>query len=142
MALDLVPRRILSFPPLSLPNFWDEDEEWLMSPSTQSGLSVYEDENNVYVEAAVPGINPKDVEITYQNGYLWVRGETKEEEKNKKKKYYRQASRSFSYRVAVPGEVDTNKEPEATYKHGVMTITFAKSPKAQPKKIQVKTVSE
>ena len=142
MALDLIPRRMLSFPSLSLPDFWDEDEEWLISPSTQSGLSVYEDEDKVYVEAAVPGINPKDVEVTFQDGYLWIRGEAKEEERDKKKKYYRQASRSFSYRVAVPGEVDANKEPEATYKHGVMTISFAKSPKALPKKIQIKTINE
>jgi len=142
MTSSLIPRRLLSFPSLSLPGFWDEDEEWFTFPSTQSGLSVYEDENNIYVEAAVPGIDPKNVDVTFQDGYVWIRGETKEEERDKKKKYYRKASRSFSYRVAVPGEVDTNKEPEATYKHGVMTITFVKSPKAQPKKIQVKTISE
>lgn len=142
MTNSLIPRRLLSFPSLSLPNFWDEDEEWLTSPSTQSGLSVYEDENNIYVEAAVPGIDPKNVDVTFQDGYVWVRGETKEEEGNQKKKYYRKASRSCSYRVAVPGDVDTTKDPEATYKHGVMTIAFAKSPKAQPKKIQVKTDDE
>jgi HSP20 family protein len=141
MALDLIPRRFLSFPSLSLPDFWDEDEEWLTAPSTQSGLSVYEDEDKVYVEAAVPGIDPKDVDVTFQDGYVWIRGETKEEEGDKKKKYYRKASRSFSYRVAVPGDIDESKEPEATYKHGVMTIAFTKSPKAQPKKIQVKTIS-
>jgi HSP20 family protein len=142
MTTSLIPRRLLSFPSLSLPDFWDEDEEWFISPSTQSGLSVYEDENKVYVEAAVPGIDPKNVEATFQDGYVWVRGETKEEEEDKKKKYYRKASRSFSYRVAVPGDVDTTKDPEATYKHGVMTIAFTKSPKAQPKKIQIKTISE
>ncbi len=142
MTTSLIPRRFLSFPSLSLPDFWDEDEEWLTSPSTQSGLSVYEDENKVYVEAAVPGIDPKNVDVTFQDGYLWVRGESKEEKEDKKKKYYRKASRSFSYRVAVPGEIDESKEPEATYKHGIMTIAFVKSPKAQPRKIQVKTISE
>ncbi len=138
MTTNLIPRRFLSFPNFSLPDFWDEDEEWLTTPSTQSGLSVYEDENKIYIEAAVPGIDPKNVDVTFQDGYLWIRGETKEED-DKKKKYYRKASRSFSYRVAIPGDVDNNKDPEATYKHGVMTITFIKSPKAQPKKIQVKT---
>ena len=142
MRTSLVPRKLLSFPSLSLPEFWDEDEEWLTSPSTQSGLSVYEDADNVFVEAAVPGIDPKNVEVTFHDGYVWIRGETKEEEGDKKKKFYRKASRSFSYRVVVPGDVDATKDPEATYKHGVMTITFAKSPKAQPKKIQVKTISE
>ena len=142
MALDLIPKRLLSFPSLSLSGFWDEDEEWFTSPSTQGGLSVYEDEGKVYIEAAVPGIDPKNVEVTFQDGYLWIRGETKKEEEDKKKKYYRRASQAFSYRVAVPGDVNTTKDPEATYKHGVMTIAFTKSPKAQPKKIQIKTINE
>ena len=139
MITSLIPRRLLSLSNPVFPDFWDEDEEWLTSPSTPSGLSIYEDENKIYVEAAVPGIDPKHVEMTYQDGYLWIRGESKEEEEDKKKKYYRKATRSFSYRVAVPGDVDTTKEPEATCKHGVMTVAFMKSPKAQPKKIQIKT---
>ncbi len=129
MTTNLIPRKLF---------LWDEDEDWLTPPSTQNGLSIYEDENKVYVEAAVPGIDPKDVDVTYQDGYVWVRGETKEEE-IKDKKYYRRAVSSFSYRVAVPGDVDASKDPEATCKHGVMTIAFAKSPKVQPKKIQVKS---
>ncbi len=142
MPISLIPKKYLSFPSLSLPDLWSEEDNWLMTPSTQSGLSVYEDEKFVYVETAVPGIDPKDVEVTYQDGYLWVRAETKKEEKDKNKKFYRQASSSFSYRVAIPGDVDTTKDPDATYRHGVMTITFAKSPKTQPKKIQVKTVEK
>lgn len=141
MSIDLVPKKMLSFPSFSIPNLWD-DEDWFTSPSTQSGLSVSEDENKVYIEASVPGIDPKDVEVTYQDSYLWVHGETKEEEKDKKKKFYRHASSSFSYRVAVPGEVDINQEPEATYKHGIMTIVFLKSPRAQPKKIEVKNLEK
>ena len=140
MALSLVPKKLLSFP--TLPDFWDEDESWLTLPSTQSGLSVSEDDKNVYIEAAVPGIDPQDVEITFQDDYLWIRGETKKEEKDKKRKYYRKATQSFSYRVAVPGNTDPNKEPEATYKNGMMTITFAKSPKARPKRIKVKMVGK
>jgi len=142
MSFSLTPKKMLSFPSFSIPNLWDEEDDWLVTPSTQSGLSVSEDDNNIYVEAAVPGIDPKDVEITYQDGYLWVRGETKKEEKDKKRKFYRQASSSFSYRVAIPGEVDPNKEPEATYKRGIMTITFSKSEKVLPKKIEVKKIEE
>lgn len=142
MTSGLIPRKLLSFPSFSLPDFWDEDEGWLTSPATQSGLSIYEDDDKVYVEAAVPGIDPKNVDVTFHDGYLWIRGETKDEEEDKKKKYYRRASQSFSYRIAVPGDVDGLKEPEASYKHGVMTIAFLKSPKVQPRKIQVKTIDE
>jgi len=120
-----------------MPSIWDDEDEWL-KPVSSNGLSISEDEKNVYVEASLPGIDPKDVEMTFQDGYLWIRGEAKEEETDKKKKYYRQSSKAFSYRVAVPGDVDEKVEPIASSKHGVMTITFSKSPKTQPKKIQIK----
>lgn len=142
MAFDLVPNRILSFPSVSLPSIWNDEDDWVTAPSTPSGLSVSEDEKKVYIEASVPGIDPKNIEMTFHDGYLWLRGEMKEEEKDKKRKYYRQATKSFSYRVAVPGDIDANQEPEATYRHGVMTVSFAKSPKAQPKKIQIKSINE
>lgn len=138
MAFDLIPSRLLSFPSMRMPSFWNDEDDWLTTPATPSGLSVSEDENNVFVEAALPGIDPKDVEITFQDGYLWIRGESKEEEKDKAKKYYRQSTKSFSYRVAVPGEINEDVEPEASSKNGVMMVTFAKSPKKQPKKIQIK----
>jgi HSP20 family protein len=137
MAIDLVPRRFLSFPSL-LPSIWDEDEDWLNMPSTQTGLSVSEDEKYVYVEAAVPGVNPDNIEVTYQDGYVWIKGEQQQEEKDKKRKYYRKATNAFSYRVAIPVEVDLNKEPEATYEHGMMKIAFMKSEANKPKKIAIK----
>lgn len=138
MSLDLIPRNFFSFPSFNLPSFWDEDELANL-PTNQGGLSVYEDKENVFVEAAVPGLDPKEVEVTVQDDYLWVRGETKNEEKDKDKKYYRKATKSFSYRVAVPGNVDSTVEPEASYKHGVMVVKFKKATKALPKKIQVRT---
>lgn len=136
MAFDLLPKRFFTFP--TLPSSWDEDDNWLSMPSTHSNLSISEDDKNVYVEAAVPGINPDNIEVTYQDGYVWIHGEVKEEEKDKKRKYYRQSAQSFSYRVAVPGDVDEDKDPVATYKNGVMTVAFEKSPVRQPKKIAVK----
>ncbi len=136
MAYDLVPNNWFSFPSIKIPSIW-EDDDLLTTSSSSSGLSISEDENQVYIDASLPGIDPKNVEITFQDGYLWIRGEEKEEEKDKNRKYYRHASKVFSYRVAVPGDIDTNSDPKATYKHGIMTVAFMKSPKSQPKKIQV-----
>ncbi len=137
MAYELLPHKLLSFPSLQIPSLWSNDDDWLTSPSSSGGLSISEDEKKIYIEASLPGIDPKNIEITFHDGYLWVRGETKEEENDKSKKYYRQASKSFSYRVAVPGDFDNSVDPTATYKHGVMTVAFMKSPKSQPKKIQI-----
>lgn len=130
MAFDIVPRSLWN---LSFPRFDDDD---FVFPNVPGGLSISEDEKNVYVEAAVPGIEPDDVEITYDKGMLWIKGESKKEEE--RKKYYRRATNSFSYRVAVPGDIDQNVEPEAEYKNGIMTVAFAKSPKTEPKRIAVK----
>lgn len=141
MVFDLMPRRLLSFP--TLPSFWDEDEDWLPMSSTQNtGLSIWEDENNVYVEAALPGINPEDIDVTYQDGYIWIRGEASDAENNKKKKFYRRAVQSFSYRVAVPGEVSSNADPKATYEHGMIRLTFRKSSQSQPKRIAIKVTDK
>lgn len=133
MAIDLVPGSFWRVP--SFRSFWDDEEDWTPAASVPGGLSISEDDKHVYVEAALPGVDSKDVEITFDKGVVWIKGETKEEET--KKKYYRKATSSFSYRVAVPGELDFNAEPEATMKNGVMTVSFRKSPASQPKKIQV-----
>ncbi len=136
MANDMVVRSLWRPPFFSLPSVWEDIEEMLPMASNTNGLSVSEDEKNIYVSAAVPGVDPKDIDVSLEKGILWIKGETKEEEK--KKKYYRKATNSFFYRVTIPGEIDQNTEPEATYENGIMTVTFAKSA-IEPKKITVKS---
>ena len=126
MVYSLIPKNFLSF------------DDLIPMPSNQNGLSISEDDKKIYVEVAMPGISSKDVDITFHDGYLWVRGDSKKEEEDKKKKYYKKAISSFSYQVTVPSDVDIKKDPEATCKNGIVTIAFDKSPKTQPKKILVK----
>ncbi len=133
---DLIPRSFWSFPRLS--PFWEEDEDWFSIPANVSGLSVSEDDDKVYVEASVPGLKSDDVEVTFHKGILWIKGKRKETEEDKKKKFYREASYDYSYRVAVPGNIDTGAEPESSYANGVVKVTFAKVPEEQPKKIPIK----
>ncbi len=136
MAFDLIPKSFWAFPSIRP---WFEDEDWLGSlPTSNSGLSVSEDNNHVFVEANMPGLKPEDIEVTFNKGELWIRGDRKEEEKDKARKYYRMASSEYSYRVVVPGEVQEHAEPEVSYKDGVLVATFKKAPKEQPKKIAVK----
>ncbi len=136
MTSDLIPANFWRIPMITS-DLWENLSDLAPMRGTLNGLSIFEDDKNVYVEAAVPGVDPKNVDVTFDKGVLWIKGEVKEEEKSKK--YYRKASSVFSYRVTVPGEVDWKKEPAATCKNGAMRVTFAKSPKAQPKKIAVKT---
>lgn len=133
MAYDLLPGQYFRFP--AFRSVWDDED--YTSTSSGSGLSISEDDKNIYVEAAVPGIDPKDIEVTYDKGMLWIKGESKNEEKQGKK-FYRRATSAFSYRVVVPGEIDQNKEPTAVSKNGIMQVSFSKVPQSQPKKITVR----
>lgn len=139
MSDDLIPRSFWSFPSFRIPNFGDleRDDEWYTIPGISNGLTVSEDDKKIYVSAAVPGVDPDKVEITFDKGYLWIKAESENEEGDQKK-YYRKATNSFSYRVAVPGELDQNIEPEANYKNGVMTVEFTKVAVNPPKKIKIK----
>lgn len=136
MSLELIPRSLWSMPS-RLPSFLDEDDTWA-SFLPASGLTISEDEHSVFVEAAMPGLTGDQIEVTFDKGVLWLRGSANEEETDKKKKFYRKASSSFSYRLMVPGKIDENQEPTATYKNGVMKVVFQKIPESMPKKITVK----
>lgn len=118
---------------LRWPNIWD-DEDFL--PTASDNLDVYETKDEVVVKAAVAGVNPDKVDVTFEKGILTITGAEESEEKEDKK-YYRKSSRSYSYRVAVPGNIDLSIEPEAKVEHGVIKISFKKAEEAKPKKITV-----
>ncbi|HSX38100.1 MAG TPA: Hsp20/alpha crystallin family protein [Chlamydiales bacterium] len=105
----------------------------------QTGLSVSEDKKHVYVEAELPGLKANEIEMTFEHGILWIRGEHKEEKEDKGKKYFKKSARSFSYRLQTPGGIDESKKPDAMYQDGVMKIVFDKSSESRGKKISFKT---
>ncbi|MBS0623390.1 MAG: Hsp20/alpha crystallin family protein [Verrucomicrobia bacterium] len=134
--MDLIPKWFSNVPRQSrkpsdffnLGKFFD-DFEWSLNPIglSSSGLSVSSDEKFVVIEAHVPGLSAKDVEVSIdRDGVLWIKGSKQEEEKDKKRKFYRHAQTSFSYCVPLWDEIDIKKEPKATCKDGIMRLTFEK----------------
>ena len=80
MSYDPFANKFLSFPSIPLPSIWNDEDTWLTNSQTPSGVSISEDEKNIYIETALPGINPENIDITYENGYVWIKGEAREEE--------------------------------------------------------------
>lgn len=117
------------------PSIWDDED---FTVSMGDALDVFETENEVVVRASVAGVDPEKVDITFEKGILWIRGQQTEEEKEGKK-FYKQSNRSYSYKVAVPGNVDLKDEPEAKIKNGVVELHFKKAEEAKPRKIAVKS---
>lgn len=121
---------------LRWPNIW-EDDDWAVNSIGSDNLDVYETKDDVVVKANVAGIDPDKVEITFEKGILTIAGQEETEEKEGKK-FYKKATRSYSYRVAVPGNIDLATEPEAKVSHGIVSVTFKKAEEAKPKKISIK----
>lgn len=108
--------------------------------SEGNGLSLYETEDKVIVDAAVPGIKSKDIQINFEKGVLTIKAESKEDKENKEPgvKYHIRSNQSFCYRISIPIHVDESKPPEATCKDGVLKIVFHKARISKTHHIEVK----
>ena len=95
-------------------------------------VDVYEDKDNTYVRAELPGVDRDDIKVEMVGGHLSLSacrktldGEGKAEE-----------SFSVSRSVSVPENVEADKV-SAAYENGVLTVTLPKQEEAKPKKIVV-----
>lgn len=134
----LVPRSFFRLPSF-LPNLWEEMGDrmnQLMGTGGNSGISVSEDDTHVYVEANLPGLKSDNIDISLNKNTLWIKGERKEEEESKDKKYYRKAQNSFFYQVDLPSQVEEASE-QADFEDGVLKISFKKPRQSQVRKIPV-----
>jgi len=100
---------------------------------------IYEDEEAVSLKFELAGVDPKDVDVRFENGVLTVKGERKLEKEEKRENYHRveRSYGTFTRSFSLPGSLDAEKIKAET-KHGVLTITLPKKPEAKPRAIQVK----
>lgn len=101
-------------------------------------INEFDDRFQLFVD--VPGVDPKDVDITLDNGVLIISGErfaqaAKDEEKVVQRRAERGTGR-FYRRFIIPDTVDEEKV-QATDRYGVLEITIPKQAKAQPRRIKV-----
>ncbi len=102
-------------------------------------VDVEETDKEFVVKADLPGVEPKDVDISFRDGALVIKGEKKEKREEKGKNYQRieRFVGQFYREIALPPGTDPEKI-SATAAKGVITVTVAKAPQAQAKKIPVK----
>lgn len=99
--------------------------------------NVYEDENGLYVEASLPGIDPQNVEILVENGELTIKGHRKDEAESGRTYFLREMGRGDFFRsFALPTDVDQTKVA-ASYKQGVLSIHLPKREEAKPRRIMI-----
>ena len=102
-------------------------------------VDVEETDKEIVVKADLPGVDPKDVDISVTEGALVIKGEKKEKREEKGKNYQRTERfiGQFYREVPLPPGTDPEKIT-ATSSKGVITVTIAKAPQAQAKKVAVK----
>ena len=114
------------------------DCEDLCKSETHQGLNIYEENDQFVIEAALPGLEDNEIDVNINKGVLWIKGEKKEAESDKNKKYYRKAYNSFSYSVALPDQIEDREEPEASYESGVLKVAFHKVKDKAARRIHIK----
>jgi HSP20 family protein len=122
------------------------DETWRGTRPAFAGnalaLDVHETDQAYTVQTALPGVNPEQINISFQDDVLTISGEVEQskssEDKNTRvllsERSYGKYSRSI--RLSQPIEAD---KIEANFENGVLTLTLPKAPEAQPRLIPVKT---
>jgi len=102
-------------------------------------VDIYEDGEELVVRAELAGVDPKDVDIRFENGVLTLKGERKMEKEEKKENYHRVelAYGTFTRSFSLPSTVDPERI-KAEARNGVLSVHLPKKPEAKPKAIQVK----
>jgi HSP20 family protein len=100
-------------------------------------VSLWQDEDHVFVEADLPGVTEQDVEVTVHKGVLHIRGERKAEQ-GRRYLYNGRSWGRFERAITLPDEVSTG-DVQAELSHGVLRLTLPKSPETKPRKITLRS---
>lgn len=134
---DLFKRVFGSLTPTSLFRRESFKGEWYPS------LDCYMKGNQFIVHADIPGVDPKDVDISVAGNVLTIRGERKADIEEKKEGFlFREASYgSFERVLTLPEGADTTKV-HASYRNGVLELTMPAKAEALPKKVTIEIEKE
>lgn len=102
-------------------------------------MDIKETDKAIEVQTELPGVDQKDVDVTYANGVLTIKGEKAEKEERKAGFHLSERNYGSFYRAVQIDDVDADKIG-AKFDKGVLTVTLPKLPAAQAstKKIEIK----
>lgn len=95
-------------------------------------VDLYEDKENAYVRAELPGVTRDDINVEMVEDYLTIAASRKTPAADGQP----EQSFSFSRSVSIPEEVQADKV-SASYENGILTVTLPKREEAKPKKVTV-----
>jgi HSP20 family protein len=117
-----------------------EDNSTVVTSHWMPAVDIREDADGFVLFADIPGVDPKDIEITMENGVLTIRGERKLESEAERKGYKRveRARGTFYRRFSLPDSADPERI-SARGKNGVLEVSIPKHERVHPRKISVES---
>ncbi len=134
---------LIRWNPWNLSSLLEEDWDLPTIPGLSrlgQGLNIYETENELVAEAALPGVPEDKVDVSVDDNIVRITASVrdKQEEKSDRRYFMTSMASNYNYSFRLPEGIVANTEPGAELGNGVLTLRFAKVKKAPPKKIQVK----
>ncbi|MGM0554553.1 MAG: Hsp20/alpha crystallin family protein [Pseudomonadota bacterium] len=113
-------------------------EEPAVTSDWSPAVDIREESDAYVVEADVPGVDPKDIELHMENGVLTLRGERKHESEEEKEGYKRveRMRGTFFRRFSLPDTADADNI-SARSKNGVLEVRIPKQARVQPRRIEI-----
>lgn len=117
----------------TVPSLWSEER--VVVPA----FDISETEKEYVISGEIPGIEPKDLEVTLTDGILSIKGEKKQESEEKEENYHRVERHygSFQRSFRLPENIKRD-DLDASYKDGILKLTLPKLEQIEVKKIEVK----
>ncbi|HEV2988761.1 MAG TPA: Hsp20/alpha crystallin family protein [Candidatus Angelobacter sp.] len=121
-----------------LVGFGDRSEHQLAFSNFVPPVDVYEDEHHIVLQAEIPGVEEKDLNLHVENNVLTISGERKLETEKKKENFHRLERHygRFTRSFTLPPTADT-QNVNAEFENGLLKITIAKREEAKPKQIRI-----
>jgi HSP20 family protein len=115
---------------------WDDFTSW---PHEYPAVDVREEKDRYRIEADLPGMTEKDVEVRVDNDVLTIASKKEEKMEEKKEGYLMRERRSASFRrrFRIPSDVDQDKI-NANFKEGILSLDLPRTGSAKSKLIEVK----
>jgi HSP20 family protein len=121
--------------------------DWQLHDGTTAAwvppVDISEEGDAIRITAEIPGVRPSDLKLSVENNVLTIQGTKQQvaEERTDRVHRYERTYGSFERSFTLPASVDSSKI-NATYEHGVLTVTLPKAERAKPRQIEVQVTSK
>lgn len=108
----------------------DREEVDELEEDGQLSVDVYQDASSIYIKSTIAGVEPDDIDISFDNDMITIRGQRKKDKAIRGEDYFYQECYwgNFSRSIILPVDVDEDKI-KATIKNGILTIELPKAKK-------------